>query len=263
MPTALFLSPHLDDVAFSCGGTLLRLTDTPGWRVVLCTIFTASVPAPQGFALRCQTDKGIAPEVDYMALRRTEDDAYIAFSNVHDTRHWVYREAPHRGYESPAELFAGVRHGDAIWRPLGDDLAKLDDDIQPDLVFAPQGLGNHVDHLQTIRATVAVWPGKRIVWYRDTPYAIREPDARPAGLLRLEEDLYPCQVPLSSEVLERKIASCSLYASQVGFQFGEAVALREKLTAFHRHETGADSSTTAVYAETFLGHPCVTATLPG
>ena len=72
MPTALFLSPHLDDVAFSCGGALLRLTDDPDWRVVLCTVFTASVPDPQGFALRCQTDKGIPAEVDYMALRRTE-----------------------------------------------------------------------------------------------------------------------------------------------------------------------------------------------
>ena len=87
--TALFLSPHLDDVAFSCGGTLLRLTDDPRWRVVLCTIFTASVPDPQGFALRCQTDKGIPAETDYMALRRAEDAAYATFANVHDTQHWA------------------------------------------------------------------------------------------------------------------------------------------------------------------------------
>ena len=40
MPTAFsFLSPHLDDVAFSCGGTLLRLADDPRWRVTVCTIF--------------------------------------------------------------------------------------------------------------------------------------------------------------------------------------------------------------------------------
>ncbi len=260
MPTALFLSPHLDDVAFSCGGTLLRLTDDPRWRVVLCTIFTASVPDPQGFALRCQTDKGIPAETDYMALRRLEDTAYAAFANVHDARRWDYREAPHRGYGSPADLFAGVRDDEAVWQPLSDDLAKLDDDLQPDLVFAPQGLGNHVDHLQTIRAALAVWPVERVVWYRDTPYAIREPDARPAGLLRLEDDLFPGRVPLSSAVLERKIAGCALYASQIDFQFGGTDALREKLTAFHRREAGVDAA--AAYAETFLGHPCVTASLP-
>ena len=263
MPTALFLSPHLDDAAFSCGGTLLRLAGDPRWRVVLCTIFTASVPSSQGFALRCQTDKGIPAEADYMALRRSEDEAYASFANVDDAQRWDYREAPHRGYESPADLFAGVHGNDIVWQPLGHDLATLEDAIQPDLVFAPQGLGNHADHLQTIRATLAVWPVERVVWYRDTPYAIREPAARPADLLRLEEDLFPCCVPLSAALLERKIAGCSLYASQIGFQFGGPVALRDKLTAFHAREAGTGHPLAAVYAEAFLGHPCVTSTLPG
>lgn len=260
MPTALFLSPHLDDVAFSCGGTLLRLTNDPGWRVVLCTLFTASVPNPQGFALRCQTDKGLAPEVDYMALRRAEDTAYAASANVRDIRHWEYREAPHRGYESPADLFAGIHDGDAVWQPLATDLAALDEELRPDVVFAPQGLGNHVDHLQTIRATLATWPVERVIWYRDTPYAIREPGAKPAGLLRMEEDLFPCRVPLSPAVLDQKIAGCACYISQIGFQFGGPDALREKLTAFHAREAGREPADAAsgLYAENFLGHPCVT-----
>ena len=77
MPHALALSPHLDDAAFSCGGTLARLA-AAGWRVTLCTAFTRSVPDPTGFALACQLDKGLGPEVDYMALRRAEDDAACA-----------------------------------------------------------------------------------------------------------------------------------------------------------------------------------------
>ena len=260
MPTALFLSPHLDDVAFSCGGTLLRLTDdAPHWRVVLCTIFTATVPDPQGFALRCQTDKGIPPETDYMAIRRAEDAAYATTAHVTASRHWTYREAPHRGYDSPAALFAGAHAEDAIWQPLSTDLAALDDELHPDLVFAPQGLGSHVDHLQTIRAALATWPIERLLWYRDTPYAIREPAAQPAALLRLEEDLFPRRVSLSSDVLARKIDGCCLYASQIGFQFGGPDAVREKLTAFHRAEAGSAANT---YAETFLGHPCVTTSLP-
>ena len=262
MPTALFLSPHLDDVAFSCGGTLLRLADDPRWRVVLCTVFTASVPDPHGFALSCQTDKGILAEADYMALRRAEHEAFAKEANVDDARRWSYREAPHRGYEFPADLFAGIHEGDAVWQTLSDDLAGLDDELRPDLVFAPQGLGNHVDHLQTIRATLAAWPVERVLWYRDTPYAIREPAALPAGLLRLEEDLFPCRVALSPEVLDRKIEFCSLYTSQIPFQFGGPAALREKLAAFHAREAGAQSPP-VIYAETFLGHPCVTSTLPG
>ena len=74
MPTALALSPHLDDAAFSCGGLLHGLA-RDGWRVVMATLFTASVDRPSGFALACQTDKGLGAEVDYMRLRRAEDDA--------------------------------------------------------------------------------------------------------------------------------------------------------------------------------------------
>ena len=250
MPTALFLSPHLDDVAFSCGGALLSLVDAR-WRVILCTLFTASVPDPQGFALRCQTDKGILPETDYMALRRAEDEAYAAQSGATEARHWEYREAPHRGYDSPAALFAGARAGDDIWQSLRDDLVLLDAETRPDLVFAPQGLGNHVDHLQTIRAVLAVYPvARRVCWYRDTPYAIREPGARPADALA-DAGLAVRRWPLSADLLARKIAGCTLYVSQIPFQFGGADGTREKLHAFHRQEAGG-SPESGEYAETFL-----------
>ena len=63
MPTALALSPHLDDAAFSAGGTLVRLA-AGGWQVVMATVFTASVADPQGFALACQLDKGLSAEVE-------------------------------------------------------------------------------------------------------------------------------------------------------------------------------------------------------
>lgn len=250
MPTALFLSPHLDDVAFSCGGTLLRLADDPAWRVVLCTVFTESVDDPQGFALRCQTDKGIAPEIDYMALRRAEDAAFAEAAGVDSAWHWQHREAPHRGYESPAELFAGEHPDDAVWKSVRDDLTSLDAEVRPDVVFAPQGLGNHVDHLQTIRAVLGVFSGERnVYWYRDTPYAIRESSARPAGLLA-DASLTQVRVSLPDGILNRKIAGCCLYASQIGFQFGGENGVREKLAAFHRNEADGNG-----YAETFLTRP--------
>ena len=247
MPTALFLSPHLDDVAFSCGGTLLRLADDPAWRVVLCTVFTATVDNPQGFALRCQTDKGLAPEVDYMALRREEDRAFAEGAGVDDAWQWELPEAPHRGYDSPAELFAGERADDAVWQSVRDNLTSIDAELRPDVVFAPQGLGNHVDHLQTIRAVLGVYPdGRNVCWYRDTPYAIREPAAPPSTLLA-EVRLTQHRVSLTDDMLARKVKGCCQYASQIGFQFGGADGVREKLTAFHQAEAGGSG-----YAETFL-----------
>src|SRR4051794_38941259 len=119
MPTALALSPHLDDAAFSCGGTLAQLAGA-GWRVVMATLLTATVPEPTGFALACQLDKGLGPEVDYMALRREEDRAAAAHLGVAPV-HLALREAPHRGYGSAPELFAGTCPDDG----LVADLAPL------------------------------------------------------------------------------------------------------------------------------------------
>lgn len=259
MPTALFISPHLDDVAFSCGGTLLCLVDA-GWRVVVCTVFTASVPDPQGFALRCQTDKGIASGVDYMALRRAEDEAYAVASGIQAIRHWNHREAPHRGYHSPAELFAGATRDDSCWESINLDLSSLLTEWEPGLVFAPQGLGNHVDHLQTIRALVETEQTANVLWYRDTPYAIRQPSAQPSEKLP-GAGLSVVSVPFSGETLARKIGGCGLYASQIPFQFGGNEPLRLKLTGFH-HSEAAAAHAEAPFAERFLGRAELASALP-
>ena len=45
--TALLLSPHFDDAAFSCGGTAATLAAS-GWDVVVATAFTRSVHPATG-----------------------------------------------------------------------------------------------------------------------------------------------------------------------------------------------------------------------
>ena len=113
--TALFISPHLDDAVFSCGGTMAKLAAN-GWQTILCTVFTQSAVNPKGFALECQLDKNLAPEVDYMKLRRAEDSCAAQILNVAETLHLNFPEAPHRGYDSAPELFAGIKAGDDIWK---------------------------------------------------------------------------------------------------------------------------------------------------
>lgn len=233
---ALFLSPHLDDVAFSCGGTLIRLI-AEGFRVRLCTIFTASVPDPHGFALACQLDKGLAADVDYMALRRAEDDEFARLAGVLDSIHLAHREAPHRGYSDAPDLFRGVHESDVLWRELVPQFQDLAKDCGT--IFAPQGLGNHVDHLQVIRAVTEAGLAESTVWYQDTPYAIRCRAAVPSPLLPggLRERRLAIDI-------QRKIECCQLYRTQVPFQFGGYQDMGVKLTSFHRKQNG--------YAEVFL-----------
>ncbi len=225
MPTALFLSPHLDDAAFSCGGLMAQLADA-GWRSAMATAFTATVLPAAGFALACQLDKGLGPEVDYMALRREEDRAAATILGVADLRWLDLPEAPHRGYESAAALFGAIHTDDAVWRPLAERIAALMEEVQPDLVLAPQGLGSHVDHRQMIRAVQQAAP-RHLAFYRDTPYALRETNAVSD---HIEPGLREC-APGIAAGLERKIAASCAYGSQIGFQFGGparlAAALRE------------------------------------
>ena len=227
MPTALALSPHLDDAVFSCGGLLALLADA-GWHVCMATAFTATRHPIQGFALACQLDKGLPPDVDYMALRRAEDRDAAAILGVSDLRHIDLPEAPHRGYGSAPALFGATRDGDDIWRPVAALIAALDAELRPALVLAPQGLGGHVDHRQMIRAVRDAVSAERLAWYRDTPYAIRNPAAAPdPAVPRLPEFC----VPIGS-VLDRKAAAACAYRSQVGFQFGGADAARAALCRF-------------------------------
>jgi LmbE family N-acetylglucosaminyl deacetylase len=249
MRTVLFISPHFDDAAFSCGGTVARMART-GWRVVVATVFTASVPEPKGFALACQLDKGLPAHVDYMAIRRREDRDWADAVGVTELAWLPFAEAPHRGYESAAELFAGEKPGDDIEHAVADALTQFADYLKPDAVFGPQGLGNHVDHLKVIRAMLAVpaFAGK-VAWWRDVPYAIRHPSATPSD--RLPPGLPPFTVDVTEEGESAAQRGAACYRTQIGFQFGGEAELYAKLTAFRARASilgGTDGP-----AERFLG----------
>ena len=233
--TALFVSPHLDDVAFSCGGTLAAFARR-GWHTVLATVFTKSVHEPTGFALDCQLDKGLSPDVDYMALRREEDRLCAERAGVGHVVWLDLPEAPHRGYASAPALFSGVLEGDGVRREVANRLAGLLDTLAPDVIFAPQALGNHADHLQVVRAVRELGDRRPspVVWYRDAPYAARKPKAQPSspllpgGLAETASDVF--------ETLETKLHACAAYATQLGFQFGSEEGMRKTLADFAADE---------------------------
>ena len=233
-PVALALSPHLDDAVFSAGGTLADLARRR-WRVVMATLFTASVAHPRGFALDCQLDKGLAAEVDYMALRRDEDVAAARALGIESPVHLPFCEAPHRGYGSPEELFAEPRPDDRIGLNLADAFESLLRDVTPDLILAPQAIGGHVDHVQIVRALHAAAPPLPILWWRDFPYTVRSEQPREPLRHRFERlDSWENRFDPQSE--RRKAGACAAYRSQIGFQFGGHESLSERLRIEERTE---------------------------
>ena len=223
--TLLALSPHLDDAVFSAGATLAARADE-GWRVVVATLLTGNVERPEGFALACQLDKGLGPEVDYMELRRAEDVRACAVLGA-ESRHLPLLEAPHRGYGSAAELFEPPHADDPLRPALAAVLAALLADHAPDEVWAPRALGGHVDHVLVHRAVRDAAPAAALRWWTDWPYAdrpaLRDPEA--AGLAALAW----VDEPVGAEARARKADACAAYASQLGFQFGGEAALRERV----------------------------------
>ena len=216
MRTLLAVSPHLDDALFSAGGTLAAVARA-GWRVVVATCFTATVPDPRGFALACQLDKGMSAEVDYMALRRAEDVAACAAVGA-SAIHLPFPEAPHRGYDSAPALFAGRRAGDGVEVLLAPALAALAERLAPERLLGPLGTGRHTDHL-VVRSSLEGL-GRPVEWWEDWPYADRSDPPDRAGAVAHR---------LSAEDRAAKIAGCRAYASQLGFQFGGADAMAERL----------------------------------
>jgi len=249
MPTALALSPHLDDAAFSCGGTLARLAGT-GWRVVVATVFTASVPDPRGFALACQLDKGLGPEIDYMALRRAEDAAAMRALGAAPV--WLpFPEAPHRRYDSAPALFAGVREDDRIVDDLAPALAALLEQHRPALVLAPQAIGAHADHVQLVRAMDRAGVEAPVLWWRDFPYAVLDASPREPFRDRMI-GLEAFNVALWVNEAEAKRRACRAYASQLGFQFGGPEGLDRRLAASGGIETFRVSEDTPGSADGLL-----------
>jgi LmbE family N-acetylglucosaminyl deacetylase len=223
---AVAVSPHLDDAVFSAGGTLAVLA-AAGWRVRVVTCFTASVVDPSPFALSTQLDKGLGSDVDYMALRRAEDTAALRRLGAVPV-HLSLPEAPHRGYTSAPDLFAGQHADDAVAGPLSDALAPHLRDA--DLVLAPQAIGDHVDHRVVTDVVAGLRPDA--AFWRDAPYVLRRPDAPPWRSVPHGPE-HPVAI---APYLEAKAAAARCYTTQLGFQFGGPDRVAAALATLARAE---------------------------
>lgn len=228
-PRLVAVSPHLDDAAFSAGGTLANYA-RDGGEVVVVTSFTGNVAQPRGFALECQLDKGLGADVDYMALRRREDERACAVINAKPVQ-LTFLEAPHRGYDSAPALFGPRLSADDIVDRLAPDLARLVEGAT--LILGPYGVGGHVDHGIVREALERVCDPERLLLWEDWPYLDRSD--------RLPPDPY-WTVDLDRELIDRRVAMCATYESQLNFQFGGRSAMEERLRRIDRERFHKPSS---------------------
>jgi LmbE family N-acetylglucosaminyl deacetylase len=231
-PRHLFLSPHLDDAALSCGGAIHRWA-AAGEPVLVASVMTGDPPdgAVSGFAAYQHAQWGLPPDRAY-AIRRAEDRAALGILGA-DIVHLtfvdcIYRRGPGGTYyNSEDEIFGPVDPDDAeLVHDLGQQFAMLAPGEPDDLtVYAPLGLGRHVDH-QLVRRAAEGWLDTRLVYYEDYPYAEKtDPAADPA-------ELAPWVVPLDEDDLSAWIEAVACYRSQISVLFGGREEMVSRIRAY-------------------------------
>ncbi|GAB4312880.1 MAG: PIG-L family deacetylase [Phototrophicales bacterium] len=166
----IFLSPHLDDAIFSCGGLIHHLT-THGDSVLIITLMAGDPPnpvpnTPLVKALHARWQIGENPVIS----RRQEDRQAAAElgATVHHLTipDCVYRTANSIPlYPNEQDLFGDVHPQD----PARDTLNSVTLP-QDATIYAPLGVGNHVDHQLVAQWILANSP-QRLYFYEDYPYS--------------------------------------------------------------------------------------------
>jgi LmbE family N-acetylglucosaminyl deacetylase len=184
----VMVSSHLDDAVLSCGALLAHLARR--CPVTVVTVFTAAAPPPWSLPARRQLRAvGVADAEVLFEQRRAEDAAVLAevgAAAVHlGLRDALFRRVgeaaagppgPGRRWAYPTFRFDAARgrvaSADAgLPAEVGVRIGEVIRGSGAQVVFAPLGVGRHVDHLITRRAAQGLAP--RTVYYSDFPYSER------------------------------------------------------------------------------------------
>ena len=244
----IYLSPHLDDVALSCGGLVWEQAQT-GHPVSIWTICAGDVPAgplspfAESLHARWQTSPQAA------AHRRQEDIAACIHLSA-SYRHFaipdcIYRRAEpgsqpvgegdpwtseaNNGvflYDSRETIFGPLHPAEAgLVRQLTTDLSQTLP-LSAELV-CPMTLGGHADHRLTRLAAEGL--GRRLWYYADYPYAIEEIDQIAAlEASGWQKTLFPLS-PFGLAAWQEAVAA---HQSQISTFWPDLTAMRLALAAY-------------------------------
>lgn len=224
----LFVAPHYDDVALSCGGAVATLA--PQADVWIVTVFGG---VPDGtlspYARAMHAGWGIG-EAEAVNQRRREDEcAQRALGPVQST--WLeFLDAIYRnhGYDTDAALTGELLPGESA---VSAEIAEQLREFGADEYYVPQGIGGHVDHQLVHQAGRRLAEQGSVVWaYADLPYAllVGTEDSRVSGAGT------PRRITFDETAFDRKWAAISCYPSQLPTIFRNLSNPRAAYERYHR-----------------------------
>jgi LmbE family N-acetylglucosaminyl deacetylase len=231
---AIYLSPHLDDAALSCGGQIYDLT-ARGKPVLIVTLMAgdpADAPASQ-FAQSLHQRWEL--ESDVVRARQAEDIAACTTLGA-DWEHWDFLDCIYRVesgtnrpfYTSDTEIFGKI---DATEIDLVGTLASRMGQL-PDCnrIFAPLTLGNHVDHQLTRQAAERCFSVSHLYYYEDYPYARQFSAEKFAA--RDPRTLQSFTIRLTESAINGRIQAIQCFKSQLSTFFQDEEDLENQLRSF-------------------------------
>jgi LmbE family N-acetylglucosaminyl deacetylase len=234
----IYLSPHFDDIALSCGGLVWEQAQA-GDSVSIWTVCAGSVPAGELSPFAKELHMRWKADQDATAKRRLEDlhscerlgAGYLHFT-LPDC---IYRHNPHTGefmYTSVESLNGSLQPADTHnIAMLGEELKR---GIQAEVTLVcPLSLGNHVDHQLTRLATQGL--GYPLWYYQDYPYVLRSNDM----LEHMEQEGWECRCfPVSPQGLVAWQDSIDAHASQISTFWKDALEMRLAVSEYLDQNNG-------------------------
>jgi LmbE family N-acetylglucosaminyl deacetylase len=224
----VFVQPHFDDVALSCGGTVACFAEIGSPSIV--TVFAGEPGTAQTDFAKFQHERWQLDEINAVAARQSEDERAAAALGASVTVVWlshldaIYRD---EAYSSDDALFGQLMESDlGLVEQIADDL-----DANGDLFAVPLGVGNHVDHQLVFRAGQLLRERGNVVWcYADMPYAL---DTRAFSLRHSAIwNAVPCRRLVTRKQFNDRWNAIQCYESQLPVIFRELPDARERFERF-------------------------------
>jgi LmbE family N-acetylglucosaminyl deacetylase len=234
----IYLSPHLDDAVYSCGG-LIHQQGQQGMQVEIWTVFAGHFEAGSlsPFAKAIHERWGTGEQS--VNARREEDAracALLGAAPVHfHFQDVIYRSNPLSGQAeiiNNEDLFRACLPSDAqlqqqIAAALEDELS-WQKDVQ---VCIPLGLGKHIDHTLVRKAAEALHMSLPLAYYADFPYVL---DDEIEGTLPGQRTFV-----LSPSNITAWCEAVILYGSQASTFWKDEDELRQQIFAYWNKAGGS------------------------
>ncbi len=223
----IYLSPHLDDAVYSCGG-LISQQVSRGEEVSVWTLF-AGDPAQEQMTPYAQSlHQRWGTGLNTAALRRAEDRLACAVLGV-DVRHFQWLDCIYRSeagvplVSSDDDLFSSATL-------VQEDLtAEITATLQAQVpagasLVVPLGAGNHIDH--RIARAAAERTYITLFYYADVPYVLQHP----VEILRLTVGMQAVITEqINPNTMDDWLNAMEAYESQMNTFWASEDTLREQI----------------------------------